>query len=228
MSLLYLAAESEVDEDFYASCATRLTGRIFNKIRLRNRKGDGVHAVQRQMKNAVVMARAAARGPEPVFFLAAIDNDRAPHAENAALNRALLIPEEQARPARAAWMLAVVEAVLTANRATWPCHVALAEPVEMMESWIVRARREVEPQPTPYFSKADSDRARLYYHPVAPPPQWKDLAALEQEQCGHADKLGFYEQVVREMDAEVLAVRSLSFRMFKEWLDAWPKGDSPA
>ena len=101
--------------------------------------------------------------------------------------------------------------------------VALAVPVEMIESWIVRARREAEPQPTPYFSKADSDRAHLYYAPTSPPPQWKDLAAIEQERCGHEDKLAFYEQVVRELDADAMAAKSLSFRMFKEWLDAWPR-----
>ena len=223
MSLLYLVAESNADEEFYAACAARLTGQQFEKCALRNRKGDGVDAVKRQLKNAVVMAKASAGGPEPVFFLAAIDNDRAPHPENAGLDRSRLIPEERSRPAREPWMRETVEEVLTKNRDAWSLHVALAVPVEMIESWIVRARRAAEPQPTPHFSKADSDRARRYYAPVEPPRQWKALAAEEQRKCEHTDKLAFYEQVVRELDADALAARSLSFRMFKVWLDAWPR-----
>ena len=143
------------------------------------------------------------------------------------MDRARLVPQEQKRASRMEWMLATVEAVLGQNRNAWPLPVALAVPVEMIEAWIVRARREAEPQPTPHFSKADSDRARLYYAPAAPPPQWKELAAEEEKQCGHSDGLAFYEQVVRELDADALAARSLSFQMFKEWLDAWPRAAVP-
>ena len=95
----------------------------------------------------------------------------------------------------------------------------------MIESWIIRARRDTEPQPMPHFSRAESEGARLYYKPSAPPPQWKDLAAVER---GEMDVTAFYEKVVRELAADALAARSLSFRMFKAWLDAWPRPTASA
>ncbi|HYR57830.1 MAG TPA: hypothetical protein VEO95_04345 [Chthoniobacteraceae bacterium] len=223
MSLLYVVSESDGDAFFYALCAKKFTGCAFTLSVMKNRKGDGVDAVTRQLKSALILARAAAGGAETVCFIGAMDNDRAPHEENIALVRARLVPKEQARENRIAWMLETVEGVLGQNREAWPLHVALAVPVEMIESWIVRARREAEPQPTPHFSNENSNRAGHYYAPSAPPPQWKDLAAEEQKQCGHMDRLTFYEHVVRELDAGALAGRSLSFRMFKEWLDAWPR-----
>lgn len=235
MNLLYLVTESDYDAVFYALCAEKLTRISFEPVPLKNRKGDGVAAVKKQLRYALRGARAAAGGAEPVAFIAAIDNDRAPHPENAApppagtgLDRARLNEKERERAGRLEWIEQVVVEVLSGNRNAWPLWVGLAVPVEMIESWIVRSRSEHPPQPTPHFSKADSERARIYYAPSAPPPQWKDLDAAVREQCGHADKLAFYEQVVREMDAEALAARSLSFRMFKEWLDVWPKGDASA
>lgn len=228
MSLLYVVSESRNDAFFYALCAARIAGCEFTPVPMENRKGDGVEAVKVQLKYALRQARAAARGAEPVCFLAAIDNDRSPHPENDPLDRARLVSQEQKRASRMEWMLATVEAVLGQNRNVWPLQVALAVPVEMIEAWIVRARRAAEPQPTPHFSNADSDRARRYYAPSAPPPQWKDLAAEDEKQCGNTDRLAFYEQVVRELDADALAARSLSFRMFREWLDAWPHAAVPA
>ena len=206
MSLLYIVSESGNDAFFYALGAARITGREFTPVPMENRKGDGVEAVKVQLKYALRQARAAARGVEPVCFLAAIDNDRSPHPENDTMDRARLVPQEQKRASRMEWMLATVEAVLGQNRNVWPLPVALAVPVEMIEAWIVRARREAEPQPT---------------------PQWKELAAEEEKQSGHTDRLAFYELVVRELDADALAARSLSFRMFKEWLDAWPRAAVP-
>ena len=227
MSVLYLVSESDNDAVFYALCAEKLTGNLFEAVPLKNRKGDGVAAVKSQLRYALIGARAAACGSQPVAFIAAMDNDRAPHGENsspppggAGLDRAKLTEKERARENRLAWMTATVEGVLGQNRNAWPLQVAIAVPVEMIESWIVRARREQPPQPMPHFSKADSDRARSYHAPSAPPPQWKDLAAEEQ---GDMDKRDFYARVVKELDADALAGRSLSFRMFKEWLDRWPR-----
>ena len=228
MSILYVVSESDNDAVFYALCAEKLTGRTFSLSSMKNRKGDGVEAVKLQLKYAVKMVRNAARGGEQVSFIAAMDNDRAPHAENTAqpgatgtgLDRARLTLKERNRAARLAWMIITVESVLGINRAAWGFPIALAVPVEMLESWIVRARRPEQPQPMPHFSKADSDRARQYYRPTEPPPQWKDLIATEK---GGEEMRDFLARVVRELDAEALAGRSPSFRMFKDWLDAWPR-----
>ena len=227
MSILYLVSESDNDAVFYALCAEKLTGNAYEPVPLKNRKGDGVAAVKSQLRDALVGARAAARGSEPVAFIAAMDNDRAPHVENSSpppggtgLNRANLIEKERIRENRLEWMTSTVEGVLGQNRNAWPMPVALAVPVEMIESWIVRACREQPPQPVPHFSRSDSLRARSYYAPSDPPPQWKDIAAEEQ---GDMDKRDFYARVVTELNADALAGRSISFQMFKEWLDRWPR-----
>ena len=234
MTLLYLVTESDNDAVFYTLCAAKMTGGEFDPWPLKNRKGDGISAVQRQLRDALRLARAAAGSSQPVAFIAAIDNDRAPHEEHTTdgsgdgqrrigtgLEWAKLSDTERIRPNRLKWIMKTVEGELGENRGAWPMPVALAVPVEMLESWIVRALNEQPPQPMAHFSKADSDRARNYYHPSAPPPQWKDLAAQEQSKRGCADKRDFYGQVVKSLDAEALASRSLSFRTFKEWLDGW-------
>ncbi len=228
MSLLYIVSESGNDAVFYALCAERITGREFTPVPMENRKGDGEAAVRMQLKYALRQARAAAGGAESVCFIAALDNDRSPHEETHGLDRTRLIAQERNRANRKLWMQEMITTVLGQNPAEWPMPVALAVPVEMLESWIVRARRDAESQPTPYFSEADSELARLYYAPEAPPPQWKDLAAELQSECGHADKRAFYTQVVQELDAEALASRSESFRLFKAWLDGWPKAGPAA
>lgn len=232
MSILYVVSESDNDAVFYALCAEKLTGRTFLLSSMKNRKGDGVEAVKLQLKYAVRMVRGAALGGEQVSFIAAMDNDRAPHSENIAkppagtgLDRIRLTLKERNRAERLTWMIATVESVLGANRSAWPLPVALAVPVEMLESWIVRARRAEPPQPMPHFSWADSERARIYYRPTEAPPQWKDLTAIEK---GDEDMREFLARVVRELDADAFAERSLSFRMFKEWLDVWPRATVPA
>jgi hypothetical protein len=237
MSLLYLAGESEADEDFYASCATKLTGRVFNKIRLRNRKGSGVDAVKKQMRNALAMAMAAADGQEPVFFLAAMDNDRAPHPEHekrppagTGLERARLIGDERNLESRYDWMKATVEERRKSKTTNSLLYLALAVPVEMLEAWIVRVLRDAHPMPMPHFSHSDSQGVREYYEEDfgTCPPQWKDLASEEQTKSGCATKRDFYEHVVNRLDADALALRSLSFQMFKEWLDQWPRATGGA
>ncbi|MEQ1862342.1 MAG: hypothetical protein ABMA13_20680 [Chthoniobacteraceae bacterium] len=235
MSLLFLAGESDADEEFYASCAEKITSRAFQRIPLRNRKGSGVESVRKQMRNGLKMARAAAHGQESVAFIAAMDNDRAPHPENEArppvgtgLDRALLVGHEADSPERLGWMQAVVEEVLTSDRSKWPLDVALALPVEMIESWIVRVLCDACPQPMPHFSRSDSQGVREYYAQSVGgcPPQWKDLAEAEHAALEHREdrrftKREFYEYVMSRLDADALAKRSLSFRMFKEWLEHW-------
>ncbi len=223
MSLLYIVAESGADAAFYALCAARITGHEFMPIPLENRKADGVEMVKVQLKYALRQARGAASGGDAVCFIAAMDNDRAPHPENAAMDRSKLSRKDRDEPNRAEWMRELVASVFGQNTTAWPLPVALAVPVEMLESWIFRAVSPTEPQPTPLFSTADSESARAYYSQSATPPQWKDIVAEKQSQMGISDKRAFQEMAARELDAVALAARSLSFRMFKEWLDQWPK-----
>ena len=229
MSLLYLVTESDRDASFYQKCASRLTGRSFADVQpLRNRKGDGSAAVQRQLEYALKQARGVAAGATEVCFIAAIDNDRAPHPENdAALNRTLLSKRERAYTCRRDWMRQTVDSVLGANRAEWPMRVAVAVPVEMVECWIVKALgAELPGGPTPHFSKQSQGKARDYYAPVDAPAQWKDLEREARTQCGLTNDENFYEHAACEIEkgAEALAARSLSFREFLADLRSWGGG----
>lgn len=227
MSILYLVTESSNDALFYTLCAMRFTGLALLPTQMKNRKGDGEAAVRTQIKYALRQARAAAQGDEPVFFIVAIDNDRSPHPENEArppdgtgLERSRLSAQEQKRRARLEFINSVIASTLGANHAASRLAVAVAVPVEMIEGWIVRAQREHPPQPTPHFSSSAQLKCREYYGPSDPPSQWKDL---EAEERGAMSRAEFYEKVVRDLDVDALAARSLSFRMFKEQLDAWPR-----
>jgi hypothetical protein len=242
MTLLYLVTESDSDAVFYTLCAKKLTGSVYDPVPMKNRKGDGVGAVKEQLRRALRMAKAAAGSSQAVAFIAAIDNDRAPHDEHGAheagdetgrrkgtgLERQKLNKAERDYPKRLEWMTKALEEELRPDRTKWPMPVAVAVAVEMLESWIVRSLREHPPQPMPHFSKADSERARNYYAPSNPPPQWKDLAAEEHAKSGCTSKGDFYQHVVNRLDADALAQRSLSFRMFKEWLDDWPRATATA
>lgn len=242
MTLLYLVTESDNDAVFYTLCAKKLTGVVYDPVPMKNRKGDGVAAVKEQLRRALRMAKAAAGTSHPVAFIAAVDNDRAPHDEHGAdeageeasrrmgtgLERQKLNKAERDYPKRLEWMAKALEEELKPDRTKWPMPVAVAVPVEMVESWIVRSLREHPPQPMPHFSKADSERARNYYAPSKPPPQWKDLAAEEHAKSECPTKGDFYQHVVNRLDAGALAQRSLSFRMFKECLDQWPPAAAPS
>ncbi len=232
MSLLYLAGESDADEDFFADCAEKVIGNRFQRVRLRNRRGDGVDAVRRQAKNALLIAVAAAEGPEPVAFITGMDNDRAPHPENSksspvstGLDRERLPDEDKRKDNRYDWLESLVKTARRQHKGEWRLSVAIAVPVEMIESWIVRALSEHPPQPTPHFSTKGSSGVWEYYEQTVgdTPQQWKDLADAEIKRLRLADHRALRAHFVANLDAEALARRSLSFRMFKEWLDAWPK-----
>lgn len=223
MKLLYVVAESDYDAYFYALCAELFTGHRYEPVVIKSRKRTGTSAVQNLMLGNLRKARGQASAGADVSFIAGIDNDRSPHAENDAMDRGRLSEAERTRPSRRDWMLEVVEKTLGADRKAWPLPVALAVPVEMIESWIVRAVRADDFQPARYFSRQDSQRARQFYEPLSPPPQWKDLADELQENSGLKNKRDFYFHIAVTMDAAAVAQRSLSFQDFKETLDGWPK-----
>lgn len=226
MSLLYLVTESDRDALFYQKCAARLTGRVFSWWKpMRNRKGDGSAAVQTQMKYALQQAQASAHGTEEVCFIAAIDNDRTAHEENAAtLQRDRLSDVERNRKPRLPWMQSMVTQVLGSDRAAWPLRVAIAVPVEMLECWIVRAlAADLPGGPAPHFSRQSQSKTRAYYHPLEAPLQWKDLERDARIVCGYDGDEEFYSHAVEAITAgaEGLAEKSLSFRLFLADLQAW-------
>ena len=223
MKLLYIVSESDNDATYYAMCADLVTGNQYEVVGIKSRKRRGYPAVQALLDGNLRRAHGEANMGSDVSFIVGIDNDRSPSEENAGIDRSKLNEEERNRTSRLAWMSAIFEDVLGANRNAWPLPVAMAVPVEMIESWLVRALRNQELQPARYFSRADSLRAREFYRPLNPPPQWKDLAEEEHANTQIGTKPEFYLHVLTSCPLESLAERSLSFRMFKQWLDTWPK-----
>lgn len=226
MALLYLVTESMRDAVFYRKCAERFGRQTFSWVQDKQyRKGDGSAAVQTHLKYALRQAKAAAGGDETVCFVAAIDNDRSPHPENeVTLQRDRLSEQERNRPARLPWMESVAIEVLGPDRSRWPLRTGFAVPVEMLESWTVKALdAEQSGGPTPHFSWQHQQRAGVYYHPVKAPPQWKDIERDAREAGDHADDEEFYERVVVVISAnpQALVAKSRSFRHFHQQLAAW-------
>lgn len=226
MALLFLVTESERDALFYLKCAVHLGLRDVSwSTALRNRKGDGSAAVEKQLEYALKGAIASAGGEEEVCFIAAIDNDRTPHPENEhTLQRGKLSGIELTRPSRLDWVEAVALRLLGQDRSNWRLLVALAVPVEMIESWIVKALdRELAGGPMPHFSRQNQSKARAYYDPVNAPPQWKDLERVVREATGLIDDESFYEHVVTviAVDPEQLRSKSLSFVHFHDQVTTW-------
>lgn len=226
MALLYLVTESSRDALFYRQCAKLLGRRDFSWCQDKQyRKGDGSHAVQAHLKYALRQAKAAAGGEEEVCFVAAIDNDRTPHLENQPiLQRAKLSAKERNRPPRLPWVEGVAHEVLGPDPLKWPLLTAFAVPVEMLEAWTVKAfGLDRSGDAPPHFSRQDQQRARDYYHPIAPPPQWKDLEQLARERCQIQDSEAFYVLVVGVMasNPEDLIAKSSSFEHFYRQFVAW-------
>ncbi len=225
MNVLYVVSESDADAEFYALCVQRLCGEAPRLVLLRNSKNQDVTAVTATLDLGLKQAVKAAGSTRQAGFIGAMDNDRAPHPENAGgLQRERLTPPEQQREDRRKWMLEVVTDWLGKHRAAWPLPVALAVPVEMLESWLVMIFRPEPLQPARHFSWAESPGARDYYHPEPPPPQWKDLCLELQAALGKPDRESFFLYAAERLDAVALAERSASFAEFKAMVEAWGAG----
>ena len=111
----------------------------------------------------------------------------------------------------------MVTDALGPDRGTWPVDVAVAMPVEMIESWVLLL---CDPQrPTlPLFAEAIQSSA-LAYCGATPPPQLKDLCKAEA--AAIQKPLDEYFWHAAEQDIEATIAVSPSFRMFVEELRQW-------
>ena len=111
----------------------------------------------------------------------------------------------------------MVTDALGTDRGMWPVDVAVAMPVEMIESWILLLCDPSRPT-LPLFAEAIQPSARAY-HGVKPPRQLKDLCKAEAAALGKS--LGDYFWHATEKDIEATIAVSPSFRMFVEELRQW-------
>lgn len=227
MRILYILSESDYDAGFYRLCAERISGHDFEDdhvVAYKISEIGGKAAVKQWIHLALKTAKSLAGGAQ-AFFIGAIDNDRTPHPENKErINRRKLFPEELREPSRLEWLEKAASRALGPNRNAWPVHVALAVPVEMIESWILLV---LDPEiHLPIFAKANSASAKKYYGKQNPLPQLKNLRDDWHKKLAMPSPDDFLTHVALEMDPEDLASRSQSFCLFMEWLDRWPKPEA--
>ena len=186
MKTLYLLTESDSDSLFYEGCGQRITGERFTPVCRRMRKGSGIGAVRASLQIALAEMHRMKDG-SGVHFLIAMDNDRAPHAIAAdALpvdQRVRLSKQDFHKTDRHAELIAALEIIFGQDRSKWSVPMAVAIPVEMLESWLLLIARGGQAHDLPRFTCQDSARARHFHHPAVVPPQLKDRCDLIQSEA---------------------------------------------
>src|SRR6185369_8183672 len=125
---------------------------------------------------------------------------------------------------RHAEILAALKTILGQDRAEWSVPVAVAIPVEMIESWLLLIACGGQAHELPRFARQDSERARRFHHPTPPPPQLKDRRDSVRAEEGFLDKDEWVLHLIfNKLEPVDLAKRSPSFGLFKQWLDSWPR-----
>jgi hypothetical protein len=217
MKLLHILSESGADAFFYERIAERVTGASFTPCDIRLRKGDGESKVRASIK--LLLSKFPKNTPRPeCALLLALDNDRCPDHPGTSTYSRPLTSAERRRASR--WRI-IQDAMLARwgeNRGAWPVDVAVAVPVEMIESWILLL---LNPNrgPLPLHSLKTDRTAIVFHDPLPPGPQLKDLAADEARQRN----LSMHDLMMSAAEYDLAAVENVSpsFKTFVEDLRNW-------
>lgn len=217
MKILHVLAEADADAFFYESLAESATGQKFaysGDFKLR--PGSGWKSV---LSNVRLLLRYFPRTtPRPdAAIIIAVDNDRAPGHPGAAAPANPLPKHDRQKGCRWVELATAINSVWGVNRAEWPLDIAIAMPVEMLESWVIVLLGASE-EPLPLFSRA-GDHAAWEYHGGEPPPQLKDLVDDELVKRG-VDRI---ELLCYAAKADLVPAKekSASLGMFLEELNEW-------
>jgi hypothetical protein len=161
MASLFIVAESERDELFYDLLAEKAARRAFERPE-RARLPQGSN-----WKTAIAAARLLLRkfgyitSAQEMAIIIAVDNDRAPgHPGSTPLSRPLVGVDRKKTPRYPAVMKILSDA-LGPSRKSWPVDVAVAVPVEMIESWVLVALSSQSPTVADLRGSRPTDRTRL-------------------------------------------------------------------
>lgn len=218
---LYLLCEGEVDEMFYERLAERVTGLSFSIVEeYRYRRGDNWKSV---LAHARILLDKLQHWTEKqdVAVIIAVDNDRAPaHPGNLTPDHLLPAKDREKAP-RYVELRQLLAKKFGDDPGDWPLDVAVAMPVEMIESWLLLLLEPNRAEP-PLFAEADSASAQAH-HQGKPPPQLKDLrdAAARARQLTRFD---LFWEGADQGDLDQLALRSPSFALFTADLRSWRNG----
>ena len=221
MKRLSLLCEDDLDEWFYEHLAERVTGQSFelDPEAPRLRQGTG-------WKAALTGARLFLnrikhwRSQQDIAVILAVDNDRAPGHPGTNVPPSRPLPNQDRRKeSRHKALVKLVQDALGPCRETWPVDLALAVPVEMIESWALHLCDPRRLEPLPIFSEAIQPSAQAYYG-GNPPPQLKDLVRAEAAARG----IGlddYFARAATDGDLDAAAKASPSLAMFREELRTW-------
>ncbi len=99
--------------------------------------------------------------------------------------------------------------------------VAVAIPVEMLESWMLLLLNP-ERGPLPIYPNASDMQAKIFHHPSKPGPQLKDQLETESRERS-LSKQELLLDATETGDLDLLEVKSPSFKLFVEDLRRWRK-----
>lgn len=226
MKSLYLLTESDFDSLIYEALVTRLTNDGYVPVCRRMRKGSGVGAVRASLAVALKEVSRMAQG-SGVCFLVAMDNDRAPIESGDALTsqaRNRLSHFDQRKSDRLAMLTEAIKQQLESGASDPLTPIAVAVPVEMIETWLLLIARGGLAEECPRFSRQDSTLAKQFHHPSAPPAQLKDRCETAQVEDGfqYHDEWALH-LIFERLSPEDLARRAHSFALLAQSLSSWPK-----
>ena len=217
MAFLYILSEGERDELFYDLIAERVTGQRFERpsdFRLRH----GANWKTALAGGRLLLSRVRHwKESQDVAVILAVDNDRAPGHPGSLPHPRPLVGQDLKKQPRYPAVRQMIADALGSDCSTWPVDVAVAMPVEMIESWVLLLCDPNRPT-LPLFAEAIQPSARAYYG-ATPPPQLKDLCKAEA--AAIQKPLDEYFWHAAEKNIESAIAVSPSFKMFVEELKQW-------
>ena len=217
MPYLYILSESERDELFYELIAERVAGHAFERpADFRTRRGANLASALAAGRLLLNRFKNWSE-PQNVAIILAVDNDRAPSHPGSSPHPRPLVGHDLKKAPRHPALVKMVGAALGADRSTWPVDVAVAMPVEMIESWALLLCNPLRPS-LPLFAKSSQPSAHFYYG-AKPPPQLKDIRDAEAAELRQS--LDEYFWHAGEQNLEAAMAVSLSLRMFVEEIRQW-------
>lgn len=220
---LCILSESGRDEMFYERIAERVLNESFMAIDLPVMVKTQRNAPWKEVLNLAqktIKRLQHWEGQQHMALIIAVDNDRAPGHPGAKPPARTLPPHDDKKAPRYPALQALLQTQFGQDRAAWPMDIALAVPVEMIESWVLillsPSRTEL-----PIFAEADQSSAITYYN-GHPPRQLKDLCQQEADAANESRDQLFDRAAEQDLTAAEAA--SPSLKMFTEELRLWRKG----
>lgn len=215
---LYILCEGERDDVFYETLAERVTSQTFSRTDDHFRVRHGANWKTAMAAARLLMSRIKHwHGRQEIAVIVAVDNDRSPGHPGGTPPARTLPSFDQKKQPRYPELKRIIEDALGPNRNQWPVDVAIAMPVEMVESWVLTLLNP-ERGELPIYAEAAQGLARQYYGST-PPPQLKDLRDQEAAVLSmNQDELFFHAASCDHAAAEAV---SPSLKMFTDELRQW-------